>query len=761
MKIFLLFALLNLAFSQLPNSRDAKILKITSSEEVLVEATGKYISEESLFKKKKDVAKNGYQGAIDDAKKAAIYYLLFSSQGPLLSTDSQKVRFEQYQSYYFNTDNTRSYIVWEEQSVRKKISIDGGNGIKIIKRFKVNKSKLIKDLEGHRIISSQIADKLLKANDDILNQIQRDHRRPTPGTHTISDQSGNLIFKNIPLKNIFTKILSKKDGIEEWSAQQVKDQEASNRELITITNYRDKEVLLAVSSDIFTEIKTVEIPSDECNVNYNAESIAACAAEVNKTLTKVLRGSNLDNYTKMDGYLKLIIKKYYKRKQNSLIVMLKDLIDTYERYNISKDNSSNQNQVAKQANSLVWYKGCIYLDYNSNGSQDRAAQSESADKQKEMAALAAISMLSIDKKESSNPLSGIALKDEHGLHDVTLYLNNQSKTNKLEAITDMDGCFEFPINNLEEKYQLRFNSASVRKGVRFGGKNRFYRDVIIEDGEVDYIPMIWEQGETFVGKKSVRGNYYFGSDTTYTGGKPQSTVTIGGKQVNLKKAKWRRHAGISINKIFSSRDINSILPIGVHLVQDIMPTIVRDNKTYKKDRTLGIGLFADAYFNYQNRSFGIGDFGILLSYRNKLGISYIMRFDMASAIFGQDDLFQLPITDQVSLAEMEEWECDDGYTLENDNRTYECNSKFTENPEWGRNFRAHEFFKIYYHFKYKKYYIGPSIGLGYTSGGNDCVIQAGFNHGCGPDFVPDQLGLITGLSIYFGINISLYNDNKK
>jgi len=142
-------------FAQYPVSKQAKIIEMTSSAEALMEATGIYKSSEKKERKaKKDVEKNGLEGAIADARKAAVYFLLLGGTDPMISTSDEKKKFEEHLSYFFDTDKISEYISFEETLILKKVKLSGGKGLKVTKRFKVNKEMIMKDLIAKNIIVS-------------------------------------------------------------------------------------------------------------------------------------------------------------------------------------------------------------------------------------------------------------------------------------------------------------------------------------------------------------------------------------------------------------------------------------------------------------------------------------------------------------------------------------------------------------------------------------------------------------------------------
>ena len=153
--IFLLiFA--SLLFAQLPVSRQAKIVEVVSSSEIMIEATGIYKGKGKKSRhKKKDVDKKGLSKATLDAKRAAIYFLLFSGTDPLLSKEEEKQKFTSFESEFFQKDKLQNFLTYEDDALIKKVKTNGGEGLKVVKRFKINKDLLIRTLENFEIIISQ------------------------------------------------------------------------------------------------------------------------------------------------------------------------------------------------------------------------------------------------------------------------------------------------------------------------------------------------------------------------------------------------------------------------------------------------------------------------------------------------------------------------------------------------------------------------------------------------------------------------------
>jgi hypothetical protein len=151
----LLFLLSSLCFAQLPISRQATLLETSSSSELFLEATGFYHTDKK-FRKKADVKKHGISNAIIDAKKAAIYYLLYGGADPILSTDKELNHFKFLENDFFKTDNITTFITYEDARPQKTVLLNKGTGIKVILDVKVDKARLIKVLEDEGVIVKKV-----------------------------------------------------------------------------------------------------------------------------------------------------------------------------------------------------------------------------------------------------------------------------------------------------------------------------------------------------------------------------------------------------------------------------------------------------------------------------------------------------------------------------------------------------------------------------------------------------------------------------
>ncbi|MCB5251244.1 MAG: DUF6175 family protein [Candidatus Cloacimonadales bacterium] len=150
--IVLLIAALthSLIHAKLPESKQATLIENVSSSEVLVEATGIYKN-----KKKKEVEKYGVSRATDDAKKAAVYFVLYGGTDPMLRNSAEIKSMEPHIDYFFDKSNVSRYISYEDTQLLSKVISNKGQEVRISKRFKVNKEIIRRDLENFKIIDSR------------------------------------------------------------------------------------------------------------------------------------------------------------------------------------------------------------------------------------------------------------------------------------------------------------------------------------------------------------------------------------------------------------------------------------------------------------------------------------------------------------------------------------------------------------------------------------------------------------------------------
>jgi hypothetical protein len=124
----------------LPKSREAVFVDAYSPTEVIVKAKG--IG--------KDV-----NAAENDAKKAAVYFLLYNATDPVLQTQAEKKAFANIENDFFDIANINNYIAYMANDILSRVKV--GKEIKIEKMIRVNRQKLNDDLAAKGIVASKEA----------------------------------------------------------------------------------------------------------------------------------------------------------------------------------------------------------------------------------------------------------------------------------------------------------------------------------------------------------------------------------------------------------------------------------------------------------------------------------------------------------------------------------------------------------------------------------------------------------------------------
>lgn len=141
--------------SNLPRSRQGTLVESTSATEVMVKSTGIGYWEKGMSKKK-DIDKTLTISAELDARRAAIYFVLFGGTDPLLKTNDEKTKFEKSQEDFFDIISVSKYIAWEGQDfvsrIKKPIQKNKKYELHVEKIFKINKKLIVDYLVSQSII---------------------------------------------------------------------------------------------------------------------------------------------------------------------------------------------------------------------------------------------------------------------------------------------------------------------------------------------------------------------------------------------------------------------------------------------------------------------------------------------------------------------------------------------------------------------------------------------------------------------------------
>ncbi len=102
--------------SNLPRSKEATLIESTSPTEVMVRAKGIGCWEKGMSKKK-DRENFLLNSAENDARKAAVYFIIYGGSDPLLTSDSEKSALAKIEEDFFRLDKIRNFIFLEGQEL--------------------------------------------------------------------------------------------------------------------------------------------------------------------------------------------------------------------------------------------------------------------------------------------------------------------------------------------------------------------------------------------------------------------------------------------------------------------------------------------------------------------------------------------------------------------------------------------------------------------------------------------------------------------
>jgi len=241
-------------FSQSPTSKQAFLVETVSSSEVLIEATGIYNGVGKRDRhKKKDTKKNGLGRALEDAKRTAIYFLLFNGTDPLLKNQEEQNNFQNHESYFYNIKNISNYVTYEDSKLIKKININGGKGLKIVKRYKINKEILRSDLEIKNVI---------KARSDLVSQLGNPIILVLPSVKK-GESPINILLKNSTYRHAASVIESYLTSrqYDVVVPEQMEALETINTAQLELGDREDDysyQLALSIGSDIYIEFSGIE-----------------------------------------------------------------------------------------------------------------------------------------------------------------------------------------------------------------------------------------------------------------------------------------------------------------------------------------------------------------------------------------------------------------------------------------------------------------------------------------------------------------------
>ena len=278
-KILVLILFSYSIFSQSPIAKQASLVETVSSSEVLIEATGIYNGAGKRDRhKKKDAKKNGLVRALEDAKRTAIYFLLFGGTDPLLKDREEQKNFQTHESYFYNIKNISNYVTYEDSKLIKKVNIDGGKGLKIVKRYKINKEILRSDLEFKNVI---------KARSDLVSQLGNPFILVLPSVKK-GESPINILLNNSTYKHAASVIESYLTSrqYDVVVPEQMEALETLNTAQLELGDREDDyayQLALSIGSDIYIEFSGIEEKA-----GYGTNKYAASVRAYETTTSRLL-----------------------------------------------------------------------------------------------------------------------------------------------------------------------------------------------------------------------------------------------------------------------------------------------------------------------------------------------------------------------------------------------------------------------------------------------------------------------------------------
>ncbi|MCS7212471.1 MAG: DUF6175 family protein [Chloroherpetonaceae bacterium] len=132
-----LLAIAQSALAQVPRSQEATFVESYSPTEVTLKAKG---------------IGPDVDAAERDARKCAVYFLLYSANDAILQTPAEKEAFKAIENEFFTDANINNYITFMSNTVLSKVKLQDGS-VKVEKLIRVNREKLKDDLVAKGVVA--------------------------------------------------------------------------------------------------------------------------------------------------------------------------------------------------------------------------------------------------------------------------------------------------------------------------------------------------------------------------------------------------------------------------------------------------------------------------------------------------------------------------------------------------------------------------------------------------------------------------------
>ena len=301
-----------------PVSRDATLVEVTSPSEVVVESVGIYRSD--AFFKKRDVKKHGTQKALLDAKRAGLYYLLFSGSDPILNSEEDQRRFDPHVSYFFSTSFVNALVSQTHDHITT-IALNKGRGVKVRVSLKYHRDTLIQALESYGIIFS---------TQSLTQQLGYPQIMVLPQTQS-SQSPLTVLNNNARAKHcagVIESYLSNKkfDVIIPSQGQLVDSMSRSIADISSETADSLYDIALSIGSDIY-----IDFAVSITDAAYTTEQVAVTLRAFETTTGRLL-GSDTGYATPRKGQSQLGIEE----ATNQALTTVLSRIKTYWEDDLSK-----------------------------------------------------------------------------------------------------------------------------------------------------------------------------------------------------------------------------------------------------------------------------------------------------------------------------------------------------------------------------------------------------------------------------------------
>jgi hypothetical protein len=135
--VLLIVAVAQLAYAQVPRSQEATFVESYSPTEVTLKAKG---------------IGPDVDAAERDARKCAVYFLLYSANDAIIQTPAEKEAFKAIEAEFFTDANIDNYITYMSNTILSRVRMQDGN-VKVEKLIRVNREKLKEDLVSRGVIA--------------------------------------------------------------------------------------------------------------------------------------------------------------------------------------------------------------------------------------------------------------------------------------------------------------------------------------------------------------------------------------------------------------------------------------------------------------------------------------------------------------------------------------------------------------------------------------------------------------------------------